>query len=158
MNTHDPVLLPACVVNASVVVKLFVPEQGSATVRVLLRPAGDRDAVTRAAPDLLYLECANVFWKRVRRGLMSASQARTGVTGLLALDLRIWPAEVLVERALELVIDLDVTVYDASYLALADLLAIPLVTADATLVRKAGGPSERLVLLDRLGGPAAGPP
>jgi hypothetical protein len=57
---------------------------------------------------------------------------------LLALPLVVWPARELVERALQLALSLDVSMYDAAYLALADALDIPLVTADQALARKVG--------------------
>ena len=74
--------------------------------------------------------------------------ARALLPDLLALPLQVWPVTELTERALAVAVALDVTVYDAAYLALADRLSIPLITADAALVQKAGGPSDRLRLLE----------
>jgi predicted nucleic acid-binding protein len=48
------------VVDASVVVKWFIPEQGHANARELLLAARDR-RVDLHAPDLLLAEVANVF-------------------------------------------------------------------------------------------------
>jgi predicted nucleic acid-binding protein len=50
------------VVDASVVVKLMLPELGSDAADALV--AERRPLI---APELLYAECANVFWKRARR-------------------------------------------------------------------------------------------
>ena len=150
MTTPLNLAVPACVVDASVAVKLYIPEPGSELAEALLRPPGGGGSRDRFAPDLLHLECGNILWKHVRRGQITADEARDSVTDLLSLGLHIWPASALAQRALELALRFDVTVYDASYLVLSDLLAIPLVTADDALVRKAGGPSTRLVLLDSL--------
>lgn len=109
---------------------------------------GDTRSVTRAVPDLAYVECANVFWKRVRQGSLPASAARDMLTDLRALPLSVWAAEPLLERSLALAVTFDVAVYDAVYLALSAQLAMPLVTADGILVGKAGGPSEQLCLLE----------
>jgi predicted nucleic acid-binding protein len=135
-----------CVVDASVVVKVFLPEEGSEAATDLLQGSGS-PIDPRAAPDLIYLECANIFWKRARRGLLSPDDAQAMLRDLLALPLRIWPPEDLAERALGLALSLDITAYDAAYLGLAEQLDVPLITADENLVRKLGGPTERLRLL-----------
>jgi predicted nucleic acid-binding protein len=134
------------VVDASVLVKVFLPEEGSDVATDLIQGTG-APVDLRAAPDLAYLECANIFWKRARRGLLAPDDARAVLRDLLALPLRIWPTEDVAERALELALALDVTAYDAAYLALAERLDVPLITADEALVRKLGGPSERIRLL-----------
>jgi predicted nucleic acid-binding protein len=51
------------VVDASVVIKWFVPEPGSAAARQLL--GQDHEFY---APDFLFAETANVLWKKFRRG------------------------------------------------------------------------------------------
>ena len=143
--------VPACVVDASVLAKLFLPEQ-DAEIAAALMPTDDGRRL-RAAPDLAYLECANILWKWVRRGRLSAAEAAQGVRDLHALPLQTWRAKDLLDAALSLAVRFDVSVYDAAYLALADLLALPLVTADEALVRKAGGPSDRLIVLASLAAP-----
>jgi len=136
----------ACVVDASVLVKVFLPEDGSDDATDLIHGA-DGSETMRAAPDLAYLQCANIFWKHARRGQLSPDDARASLRDLLALPLRIWPHDDIAEPALDLAISLGITAYDASYLALSRLLDVPLVTADSALVRKLGGPGERLRLL-----------
>jgi predicted nucleic acid-binding protein len=49
------------VIDARVAVKWVVPEPDSTRAEVLL----DHGLV---APDLLFVECANVLWEKVRRG------------------------------------------------------------------------------------------
>jgi predicted nucleic acid-binding protein len=110
----------------------------AALATALVRDVQGEGDSTRAIPDLAVLECGNVFWKRVRRGLLPADLAVESLADLLALPLVVWPARELVERALELAVSLDVSLYDAAYLALADTLDIPLVTADEALARKVG--------------------
>jgi predicted nucleic acid-binding protein len=142
--------IPACVVDASVVVKVLVPEDDSDLARALIGGTSDNGSDVRAVPSLLYLECANALWKLVRRGLLPAEDARPGVRDVLALPLQVWRAEHLAEAALELALTHDITAYDAAYLALSDLLTLPLVSADERFIRKAGGPNDRLVFLSSL--------
>ena len=128
----------ACVLDASVLVKLFLPEEHAAIATALVRGVSDEGASARAIPDLALLECGNVFWKRVRRGHLPADFAAESLADLLALPLVVWPTRELAERALQLALPFDVSMYDAAYLALADTLDIPLVTADQAMARKVG--------------------
>lgn len=143
--TDAPPFPDAAVVDASVLIKVFLPEEGSEAATRLIQNSGA--AIVRAVPDLVYLECANIVWKWVRRGMLAADLARQSVADLRALPLQVWPSAELIEPALDIALTRDVTVYDASYVALADLLDIPLITADDALVHKLGGPSERIRLL-----------
>jgi predicted nucleic acid-binding protein len=137
------------VVDASVLVKLFLPEEGSVLATDLIRDLTARRAL--AVPDLAYSECANIFRTWVRRGLLSPDLARQSVADLMALPLRVWPDHQLVEPALDLALDLDLTVYDGIYVALAAGLSAPLYTADAALARKISPTTTRVRVLGASG-------
>jgi len=76
----------ACVVDASVVIKLFLQEEDSDLATVLMAPQADR-AIVRAMPELLYLECSNILRTRVHCGLLTPDEARLRVARLAALPL-----------------------------------------------------------------------
>ena len=59
------------VVDASVVIKWFVPEAGSDAASRLLA-SEDR----LEAPDLLFAEIANAIWKKVQRGQLTRAESR----------------------------------------------------------------------------------
>ena len=67
---------------------------------------------------------------------MTARPAALAVSDLAALPLRRMSHRLVLQRCWEL--RHTVTVYDAAYVALAEALAIPLLTADARLSRAAG--------------------
>lgn len=89
-----------------------------------------------AAPELVDLEVLSVWRRQVAAGEMTARRAALAVSDLAALPLRRMSHRLVLQRCWEL--RHTVTVYDAAYVALAEALAIPLLTADARLSRAAG--------------------
>lgn len=81
-------------------------------------------------------ECANILWKKVRRGELTEQEA--GLAGQLIqrADLDVQPTRPLMPRALDLAIALDHAAYDCIYLALAIENGWRFVTADERFVRK----------------------
>lgn len=89
-----------------------------------------------AAPDLMPYEAANILRRHVHAGILDASAATLAHADLTALPLHVWPYAPLAERAWALRDNL--TIYDAAYVALAELLGVPLVTLDSGLARAPG--------------------
>lgn len=118
------------IVDASVAIKWVVDEVDSAVAVALL------DRFPMAAPDLLVAECANILWKKARRGELSADEAVTAARILQHADLEILPTRHLMDQATQLAIDLDHAAYDCVYLVLAMHNGWQLVTADDQLRRK----------------------
>lgn len=69
------------------------------------------------------------------------------LSDLLALPLIVTTHAVLALDALKLALALDITAYDACYLALAERLGAPFVTADQKLVQKLTGSGRAFVWL-----------
>jgi predicted nucleic acid-binding protein len=113
------------VLDASVAVKWLVEEEDSRQAELLLSEA-DR----LHAPELWALEIGNVLTKLRRRGLLSAPVARSGWERVLSAGVLLYSDGALAEAAFALAGPLDISMYDASYLALAERMGIPLVTAD----------------------------
>ncbi|MBS1848034.1 MAG: type II toxin-antitoxin system VapC family toxin [Actinobacteria bacterium] len=91
---------------------------------------------TLAAPALMPFEAANIFRRQHLAGSIGTDQAAQAHADLLDLPVGYWPHALLAERAWELRANLSI--YDASYAALAELLEAPLVTLDARLGRAPG--------------------
>lgn len=91
-----------------------------------------------AAPELIDLETLSVIRRQLHIGRLDARRAGLARIDLIELPLRRAPHAPLLERCWELKDTL--TVYDAAYVALAELLEAVLVTADARL---AGAPGPR---------------
>jgi predicted nucleic acid-binding protein len=133
-----PAFPAACVVDASVLIKLFLPEQDSDLATALFAMPSI-STVSRAAPDLVYLECANILRTRVHRGLLTDVDARALATQLAALPLAWYASPPLLTVIISYALTWQISAYDSAYVALADALHIPLITADVVLVSKLNG-------------------
>lgn len=125
-----------CVVDASVVIKWFIPEVHSVTALRFLD-----HGVERLAPDLLLPEVGNILWKKVSRNELSPAEGRAIVRAVATLPVQIWPTKTLIEPAYEIATRARTTVYDSLYLALAMMQNCRMVTADHKLCHALqGGP------------------
>lgn len=88
------------------------------------------------APDLMPFEASNILRRHALARILDASAATLAHADLVALPITFYPYVALAERAWELRANL--TAYDASYVALAELTSAPLVTLDARLSRASG--------------------
>ena len=89
-----------------------------------------------AAPELVLFEAANIFRRQLLFGALDQAQARLAHQDLVDLPLQIWPYAPLAARAWELRNNL--TIYDGSYVALAELLGTSVITLDTRLANAAG--------------------
>lgn len=116
------------VLDASVVVKCFVPEIHSSEARRW------RTVVANFHPPTFFdVEIANILWKKVRRAEITRTQADTILGHVLALPLTRHTDGPLVASALDIANQTDRTVYDSLYIALATQLGGQAVTADLKL-------------------------
>ena len=119
-------------VDASVVVKWFVPEPAHREARLLLAPR-----FQLYAPALVLVEFANTIWKKTGRGEIADSQPYLEELAGLSRILVLHTDADLLRRAAEIAIDLDHPIYDCLYLACAEVAGSDLITADRRFVVKA---------------------
>lgn len=113
------------VVDASVVIKWFVPEVLAETAARLL------DGRCRlAAPDFLLVEAANVMWKKARLGEILPGDGEAALAELKDGPLEFVETRPLLEPALRIARELDHPVYDCIYIAAAVSLGAVAITAD----------------------------
>jgi predicted nucleic acid-binding protein len=139
------------VVDASVIVKWFIPEVGAVAAKALLA-AGDE----LIAPELARVEVASAL---IRRGL---SQELTGAD--VESTLRAWfravsegqifllPNSEDIEAGVALALELRHSLPDCLYLAVAERLGVALITADRAFARRATRRSNLVQILEELGG------
>jgi predicted nucleic acid-binding protein len=120
------------VVDASALAALLFGEPEAETVAARLGEA------RLVAPGLMTFELANVCLTKMRRH----PEQRAGLIAAFRLRERLVVDELTVDHdgVLELAADIGLTVYDASYLWMAQQLQTELVTLDRQLARAATGP------------------
>jgi predicted nucleic acid-binding protein len=117
------------VVDASIVVKWFVPEIHSEEARRFLT-----SRYCRHVPVLCHSEVGQTIWKKVYlKGEIPAEDGRQIVGALKASVFEVHPIITLIEPAFEIALATGRTVYDSIYVALATALDCKLVTADKKL-------------------------
>lgn len=119
------------VVDASALVDFLALARPNPSLDERLTTSGDF-----CAPYLIDVEVAHALQRLTRRREIGADRAADAGLDLAALQLRRYPHVPLLERAWEL--RHNVSAYDAMYVALAELLDVPLVTCDAPLARAQG--------------------
>jgi predicted nucleic acid-binding protein len=119
---------------------MFVVD-ASAVVHALLGTGGgalfDRIAAgDAAAPHLIDAEVLHVLGTLMRSGSVPAVRAQEAAADFQSLALERYDHRPLLSRIWEL--RQNLTAYDASYVALAELLEVPLLTRDRRLARASG--------------------
>jgi len=133
--------LPSCILDASVAVKLFLQEPFTPEVTLIFSEyIAHPELEPFVVPDLFYIECANILWKRVTRlKNLDANLARRHIADLRNLHIPSVGMATLSERAVEIGMVYDITAYDASYVALSEARGVPLLTGDERLIQKLRG-------------------
>lgn len=124
------------VLDASVLIKLFINEEGS---RRAVNAVKKADALL--APDLIWSEVGNILWKYVRRDELDRDAAMSILQDMLQMPILITASKDLAPVALALATQNDRTVYDCLYLALAVQARCIVLTADQKLVNALAGHS-----------------
>jgi len=120
------------VVDASVLFKTLVSEPDSDHADALV--ASSHVVV----PEILYAEIANAIWARRRRRGLNDVTAQGLITDVLRAAFEVHSNRPHMARAFALATAIDHPVYDCIYLALAEHLHIPLITADRRFIAAVG--------------------
>jgi predicted nucleic acid-binding protein len=123
------------VVDASVGIKLFIDEPLSDFAHALFEKLAEDPPAELFVPDLFYIECTNILLKYMRRFGRSLEDSKADLADLNRLALKSTSTADLMEDALVLANDQNLTANDACYAVLARRMDIPLVTADEPMVK-----------------------
>lgn len=121
------------VIDASVVIKAYVPEILSDKAEEVLSRLADGELVL-LAPDLLYPETGNILWKKRRLHELTVAEADEIVDAITALPIKIEASRPVMPLAVAIAMQSGITVYDAMYVAVARIYETRMITADKRLV------------------------
>ena len=124
------------VVDASVVLEVLLATPAAALLRERLLEGSE----VVCAPQVIDLEVAQVLRRYVAAGEISADRGAQAIQDFKDLPIERFPDDLLLDRIWQLRESL--TAYDAAYVALAEVLAVSLVTRDGRLARSRGHRAE----------------
>ncbi len=124
---------PAFLLDTSVVVKWFVPEENSEKALSVRRAQEDRE-LQLYAPEVLLMELANALRYSSE---FSAGEITEALETPFELNILLIPFSLdALNSAVTLSMEHDLAVYDAYFLALAQALEMPLITADRRMLSR----------------------
>ena len=107
------------VIDASAVIRLFIPDgRVPDGLENFLRKA-EQGAGVALAPELIVAEAANVLLKKHRRGELTELEIREILSVLMNLPIRLISHKPIIDSALDIAMQFQLTVYDSIYLAIA---------------------------------------
>jgi len=118
------------IVDASVVLSAFFPDENQPQAHALIR-GHVTGLVELAAPTLLSYEVISAVGQAQRRGRVSEEQAGDVLRSFEGLGIDLRPVSW--QHIVPLALRFDRSGYDAAYMALAEILERPLITADRRL-------------------------
>jgi len=121
------------VVDTSALIRLFIPDGPLPDGFEDFLRGVERGLNTAIAPELLMAESANVLYKKRKTDELSGTECDQLLESIMALPIRLFPHRPLLPRAFKLAIDLNFSVYDTLYLALAEEHGAVIFTADLRL-------------------------
>ncbi len=115
------------VVDASIAVKWFAEEENTSKAEVILNHILN-NKILAFAPELLFYEVGNSLWKSKR---FEKERIAASLNSLFDSRIQFQPINAMLsEITIDLMVKYDLTFYDATYGALAQLLQAPLLTAN----------------------------
>ncbi len=119
------------VVDTSALLSILLGRPGIPGLADRVRSDGDLHA-----PHLLDVEFQHALWRLARTGAISDDRAADALTDFADLAIVRYPHVPLADRMWEL--RRNMTAYDAAFVVLAEILAVPLITCDRRLARAPG--------------------
>jgi len=121
------------VLDASVVVKWFVEEEGK-EIALSIRDKFWKREIHIIVPDLLLYEISNALRYNPK---FNENDVKDAIDSIINMGIRILiPSGEILKKAIDMSFLYGITLYDAYYVALADELKIPFITADKKLFDK----------------------
>ena len=121
------------VVDASVVLKWYLPDEHGVSQALSLLAELVEGGVTLHAPNLIDYEFVNAMWVAGRMGTITVEDRDGAVKNFLNIEIIKAHIGELFESLLRFATEYNRSCYDASYLALSEIVGAPLITSDKRL-------------------------
>ena len=120
------------VVDTSALVKFVLPDEYNKSIEEIVS-LHERSEIQLVAPDFLLVECANILWKVARRVGTPVEDVMVQLNRLRGISVRFVSQTNLLKDTLKLALNMEITVYDALYCALAQRENADIITEDRRL-------------------------
>ncbi len=124
------------IIDASVIAKWLLPDEEDFVANIIKEAFASR-AISVSVPILIFYEVNNLLKSAVLSGRIDVKRAVSLYEAFLDFDFIICSSKPLLKATLRKAVELNISSYDASYVALAETLEVPFYTADEKLVKKA---------------------
>lgn len=128
---------PTIILDSSVIAKWFFPSEENSEMALKIKDMFLTHEFTLSVPSIIYYEINNLLKTAITRLRINEKLAKSAYEGFLELEIISYSSKELMHTTLEIAILLDISAYDASYIALSQHLNAPFITADEKLVAKA---------------------
>jgi predicted nucleic acid-binding protein len=126
------------VVDASIIVKWILPGEPYQEAAVKIKEDFVYGLLELIAPNFIVEEVANALWRAIKLERISEKDAKEALEALGDMGIKLHETSwVQASQELNVACKLNLTVYDASYLILAEKTKTSLITADEKLCEKA---------------------
>lgn len=126
----------AIIIDASVAAKWLLPDEADFIADSIKKAFADRQIVI-VVPIFIFYEVNNLLKSAVLSNRISSQDSLNFYENFLTLNFNIYSSKLLLKVTLQTALKLDISSYDAAYVALAEHLQIPFYTTDEKLVKKA---------------------
>lgn len=127
------------IIDASVAAKWLLPDEYDPKADIIKTEFSNRETAV-AVPTLIFYEINNLLKSAVSGKRINAKDSLGFQNSFTNLDFIIHWSRELLKGTLQKALDLNISSYDAAYVALAEHLKIPLFTADEKLIKKVKSP------------------
>ncbi|MGK7921064.1 MAG: type II toxin-antitoxin system VapC family toxin [Trichodesmium sp.] len=135
------------VVDTSVRIKQFIPNPLLNKTKQLFANLSYSN-IEIYVPDLFYVESANTLWKYIRAEQLTPTQVQEYLSVLKMYPLQVVSTVELIEIAINIAVSHNISVYDATYVALSENVEAPLLTLDKKLLNSLRNTSYNICLFD----------
>jgi len=140
----------AFVVDASVVLKWYLPDEEGVEQALLLLDAFTRDEIALHAPSLIDWEFVNAMWVAGRTGRIALEDQDAAVQNFQGLDIIRTHANDLSGSILSIATEFGRSCYDSAYLALSRTMGAPFVTGDKRLFNALKEKTQSVIWIEHL--------